>query len=287
LLCLFIRWSAQNVPEKRLSDVALMGFAVLFMSKFYAHELNLGQTNLLLGVTSLGALLAAEAGSPIAAGVLVAVGVFVKPYALILVPWLWVVAGLQGLFAFGLVTTAGLFLPAMAYGWRGNLDQLAGWYRTVTVTSAPNLLVKENISFGTMWARWIGATPLAANLGLATTAAAGALATVMVLRRRTVREPAYLEFGLLMLLIPLISPQGWEYVLLLATPAVLILVDRWREVGRLWQAATAIALAGMSFTLYDLLGPRLYTEMMKRNIVGICACTLVVALAHLRWKRLA
>jgi hypothetical protein len=50
-------------------------------------------------------------------------------------------------------------------------------------------------------------------------------------RRRTVREPAYLEFGLLMLLIPLLSPQGWDYVLLVATPAVMILVDRWRETG--------------------------------------------------------
>lgn len=287
LLCLFVRWSAQNVPEKRLSDAVLMGFAVLFMSKFYAHELNLGQSNLLLGVTLLGALLAAESGSPVTAGALVAIGVFVKPYALILVPWLWVVAGARGVVAFGLVTTTGLLLPALVYGWRGNLDQLAGWYRTVTETSGPNLLVKENISFGTMWARWIGAGSTAAHLGLVTGGASAALVGAMVLRRRTVREPSFLEFGVLMLLIPLISPQGWEYVLLLATPAVLILVDRWREVSRLWQAITALALAGMSFTLYDLLGARLYTQMMNRNIIDICACTLVIALVHLRWKRLA
>ena len=47
--------------------------------------------------------------------------------------------------------------------------------------------------------------------------------------------PEYLECALLMLLIPLVSPQGWDYVLLLATPAVVCLVDRWREFPTIWR----------------------------------------------------
>jgi len=43
-----------------------------------------------------------------------------------------------------------------------------------------------------------------------------------------------------MLLIPLVSPQGWDYVLLLATPAVVCLVDRWGELTKWWQGRLAL-----------------------------------------------
>ena len=63
LLCVFVRWSAESLPEKRLTEHALMWFAILFVGKYYARELNLGQTNILLGATLMAALLAAEAGA--------------------------------------------------------------------------------------------------------------------------------------------------------------------------------------------------------------------------------
>ena len=73
-------------------------------------------------------------------------------------------------------------------------------------------------------------------------------------------QPAYLEFGLLMMLVPLLSPQGWDYVLLLATPAAVCLVDRFREMPRPWRIVTAVAFAFMSFTIFDLLGRTLYAR---------------------------
>ena len=64
------------------------------MAKFYAHELLLGQTNLLLGVLLVGALLAVQIDLPRVAGVLIGLAAFVKPYALLLLPWLVVSHGL-------------------------------------------------------------------------------------------------------------------------------------------------------------------------------------------------
>jgi hypothetical protein len=264
-----------------------MACAIVLLGRFYGRELNLGQTNILFGFTLMGALLAAEAGARRATGVMVALAVFIKPYALILMPWVWFVAGAPGLMAGMAVLAAGLLLPALAYGWGGNVAQIAGWYRTVTDTSAPNLLVKENISFATGWAKWIGVGPLAARLALVTSAAALLLGGVVMLRRRTVREPAYLEFALLILLIPLLSPQGWDYVLLLGTPAVMLLVDRWRETSGLWRAVTAFGSFGIGFTIFDVLGRRLYFWTMQISLVTICAALLVVSLAHLRWRKLA
>lgn len=287
LLCVFIAWSVSGLPEPRLSRKALVWCSVLFMGKFYAHELNLGQTNILLGVILVAALLAAQSGRSGLAGALVACGVFVKPYAIILVPWLAVAAGTGGLASAAAVLAAGLIAPAIVYGWQGNLDLVAGWYRTVTDTTAPNLLVAENVSLATMWAKWIGTGRLATALAVATAMAALGAAGLAFWQRHRVRQPAYLEFGLLMLLVPLLSPQGWDYVLLLATPAIVCLSDRFRDLSLPWRAATASAIGLMSFTIFDLLGRALYGRLMAVNIVSVSTLVLVACLVHLRRRALA
>ena len=287
LLWLFVSWSIEGLPARRRSTTALAWLTILLMAKFYAHELNLGQTNILLGAILVSAVLALQRGRPSMAGALVGLGVFVKPYAAILLPWLLPGAGLPGVIAAAAVIGIGLLLPMVVYGWQGNLDQLLGWYHTVTDTTAPNLLLPENVSLATMWAKWIGVGPLATGLAVATILAGLAVVAWATWRRRQVAAPAYLEFGLLMLLVPLISPQGWDYVLLLATPAVVCLVDRFDLTSTGWRVVTALAMAVTSFTIYDLLGRPLYSRLMSINIVSVGALALFVCLAHLRKRALA
>jgi hypothetical protein len=287
LLVVFVASSIRGLPERRLSTAMLVWLTVLLMAKFYAHELNLGQTNILLGAVLVSGLLAAERGQAALAGALVGLGVFVKPYAVILLPWLLPGVGLQGVAAAAVVLMSGLLLPSLVYGWGGNIDEVLGWYRTVTDTTAPNLLQPENVSLATMWAKWLGPGPLAGRLAIATVALALIVVAWAVWRRSRVRIPAYLEFGLLMLLVPLISPQGWDYVLLVATPAVVCLVDRFGEMTPPWRVVTALAAVLMSFTIFDLLGRALYTRLMAVNIVSVAALALFAALAHLRGRALA
>jgi hypothetical protein len=287
ILCVFIRWSVRALPGRRLGESALVWAAILLVGKYYGRELNLGQTNLLLGMILIAALMAAERGSATLAGVLVGIGVFVKPYALILVPWVWLVAGIPGLVGGTLTLAGGLLLPALTFGWQGNIDQVLGWYRTVTATTPENLLVPENISLATMWAKWIEPGSLATKLAVATSVAVVGVAALIFARRRTVGRPAYLEFSVLMLLIPLLSPQGWDYVLLLATPAMLILVDRWRELSWRWRAFSAVTIVFFSFTIFDVFGRYLYTRLTAINIVSIAALALLLCLTRLRWQRLA
>jgi len=287
LLSTLVRWSVRGLPERRLTERTLIWFSIILMGKFYAHELNLGQTNLLLGVLLTGALLSEQIEQPFLAGALVGLGIFVKPYAIILLPWLLLTSGLAGLGVALAVVAVGLTLPAAVYGWQGNLDQIVGWYRTVTDTTAPNLLVAENISLATMWAKWIGPSPLAAQLAVVTGLVVLGVAAWVMTRRKDITDAGYLEFGLLMLVVPLLSPQGWDYVLLLGTPAIVVLVDRWKEMTRPWRAITAVALFFMSFTIFDLLGRALYARMMRISIVSVCVLVLVACLANLRWRKLA
>ena len=287
LLSALIRWTVRALPERRRSERVLIWLAVLLLGKFYAHELNLGQTNILLGTVLIGALLAAQTDLRGLTGALVAIGIFIKVYAVVLLPWLVLVAGVPGLLVCLGVLIVGLAMPAAVYGWAGNLQQLSDWYRTITETSAPNLLQPENISLATMWAKWIGPGDVSMRLAAITGLLALLLAVWVMRRRRGLYDPSYLEFGLLMLLVPLLSPQGWDYVLLLATPAIVCIVDRVPEMSRSWRIVTWTAIAVMSFTIFDLLGRTLYTRLMALSVVSVAVCVLAVSLSYLRWRELA
>ena len=287
LLAIFVRQVLRALPARRMPERRLRWLTLLLLGKCYVKELAFGQTNLLFGIVLFSAVTSAQRRRPIAAGAMVAVAVFVKPYALLLLPWLAVSQGVTALCVFAVGLCTGLALPAVVYGWHGNLALIADWYRTVTETTAPNLLLPENISIPTMWAKWLGVGPAASTLAAATSLAALAVAGAVLWRRKAITEPDYLEAGLLMLLVPLVSPQGWDYVLLLGTPAVVCLVDRLRDVSTSWRSATVLALALVAFTIFDLMGRRLYSELMLMSVETLAGLTLVACLAHLRWRALA
>jgi hypothetical protein len=283
----FVRLSIRALPDRRMAIEPLVWLTLLLNGKFLVKELAFGQFNLPLALLLIGAVIAAQRKKPMIAGLLVGTGVFVKPYALVLLPWLAWTQGWSSLAAFGGVMAAGLALPASVYGWSGNLTLLQAWYRTVTDTTAPNLLVGENISFATMWSKWLGPGPAASGLAAATAAVAIGLGGLILWNRRRVPEPNYLDCAFFFVLIPLLSPQGWDYVLLLALPAYMCLVDRWADSSIAWRVVAAGAFLLTSFTIFDLLrrGPYMYLLAVSGESVG--AILLAVSLARLRWRALA
>jgi hypothetical protein len=287
LLAALLRWSVRGLPERRWSDRTLLWIAAILMAKFYSHELLLGQTNLMLGALLVGALLTIQIDQPLLAGALIGVAAFVKPYALLILPWLFVTQGAAAALAAVGVVAVGLVAPAVVYGWTANLDLLAAWWRTVTDSTAPNLLGADNISLAAMWAKWIGPGRAAAGLATVSAGALVGVAAAMWSMRRRVTSPDYLEFAFLMLLVPLLSPQGWDYVLLLGTPAVVCLADRWRETSAGWRAFTALALVAMCLTIFDVMGRAAYGRFMAASVVSVAAIAVAAGLANLRWRALA
>jgi len=287
LLAAYVLWSVRALPSRQQSEGILIGLTVLLMAKFFGHELTLGQTNVLFGFMLVAALMAAQANRPLISGALIGAAVFVKPYALVLLPWIGLTYGAAAAAACLCVIAAGLLLPAAIYGWTGNIDLLVAWFRTVTDSTAPNLLSNDNISLAAMWSKWLGPGVFASRLAAASGVATLGLAAAVWFYRRRAGKPDYLEIALLMLLIPLLSPQGWDYVLLLSTPAVILLLDRWPRMRRGWRIFSGVSLALMCFTIFDLMGRVLYSRLMAMSIVSVAALGLAVALAHLRWKAIA
>ncbi len=287
LLVAFVAGSIRALPDRRRALGPLVALTLVVIARIAIRELSLGQTNVLLGALLAASFRATTRGARGLAGTLVGVATFVKPYAILLAPWLAATVGAGALAAAIAAIAAGLALPALVYGWSGNLDLLGAWFRTVTETTAPNMLLPENISIVSAWAKWIGAGPLAAALAVVTVLGLIGLAAFVLTRRAPVSSPAYLEFALLLLLIPLLTPQGWDYMLLLGTPAILCLLDRWGELGRAWQAPVAAALVLIALPMREILGLSITRQVMGTGILTVAALVLVAALVGLRLRRAA
>ena len=91
----------------------------------------------------------------------------------------------------------------------------------------------------------------------------------------------------LLLLVPLISPQGWDYVLILGTPVIVCLLDRWRDRSLGWRIATALGFALTSFTVFDIVGRTMYIYLMAISAVTLGALLVAASAAQLRWRALA
>ena len=102
LIAVFLRQSIRALPDRKSSVPFLTWWTLLVTGKFLVKEFVNGQTNVLLGVLILLALAAVEQGR-LRAGLLVAAAAFVKPYALLFLPWL---AATQGIASVGVALAA-------------------------------------------------------------------------------------------------------------------------------------------------------------------------------------
>ena len=88
LLVVLLRTTVVALPEMRRSRAALIGATFVLLAKFYAHEIELGQVNILMTTLVVLAVVQIRANREIGAGLLIAAAVVVKPYAVLLVPYL-------------------------------------------------------------------------------------------------------------------------------------------------------------------------------------------------------
>jgi hypothetical protein len=285
VLLLWLSLLALPLPRHPPPLLAVLTFAA--MAKFYAHELVLGQVNLLFAVIVTLALVLLRRQGALAAGALFAIAVVVKPYAILFAPWLASRRSRRAAAAMAVAFAGLLLLPAAVYGWAGNLQLLRAWWSTVTATTAPNLLNQDNVSLAAFCAKWLGPGGPATTLAGVATAILLGLAAIVVAGRGALPAPDALEASLLLALIPLASPQGWDYVFLVATPGVMLLMNEIGALPRGLRLASAAAIVVVAFSIYDLMGRDAYATFMRLSIVTICFVVEYVALVVLRFRRAA
>lgn len=287
LLVLLLQMNARLPPSPRKTRGWLIAILVVVFGKFYAHELVLGQVNLLFAVVATAALLAMRAGRESGAGALVAAAIVIKPYAVLFLPWLVARGKIRSIATASAGLVVALLLPIVRYGVEGNVVLHREWWRTVTETTAPNLSVYDNISLAAMYFRMVGPGELSATLAYATAAVLLAIAGLVFVLRRGVRSPELLEGGLLLTLMPLLSPQGWDYVFLIATPAVALVVNDEDRLPQPLRALTIAALAAIGLIVFDLVGRAAYYALMRLSFVSLCFFVVIAAMVALRLRKTA
>lgn len=277
-----------RLPVKGNGPLSLLvAWVLLTMGKFFGHELILGQVNLLFAVVAVSSLLALKAQRDALGGALIALAIVVKPYAVIFLPWLVgqrrrraTLAAIAGL-------AAALALPLVRYGFHRTVALHQEWWQTVTGSTAPNLLNQDNVSIAAMFAKWLGPGSAASWLSVAVAVLLLLVAGYVITRRGGIEFPEGLEGSLLLTLIPLLSPQGWDYVFLVATPAIVYVVNYRNELPLGLRILTFAALATIGLSLFDILGRANYARFMALSIITICFFVVIAALVALRNKRVA
>jgi arabinofuranan 3-O-arabinosyltransferase len=287
LLIALVALSLALLPEARKPAWLLVAITLVAMLKFFGHEVVLGQVNTLLAVIVVLAVLAIRRGRETAAGLLVALAVVVKPYAIIFLPWLMARRRGRPLAAAAAGLAAVVAAPAVVYGLQGTIELHRSWWRTVTESTAPNLTNADNVSIAAMYAKWIGPGSAAAVLTLATIALLLAAAAFVFLRRGGLKFPEGLEGALLLTCVPLLSPQGWDYVFLVSTPAIVFLANYEDRLPMPMRLLSAGAVATIGLSLYDVMGRTAYSAFMAWSVISLCYFVVIAALCALRVRAVA
>ena len=287
LLMALVALSVRLLPEQRTTTTFLVVSAIVVLAKFYARELDMGQVNLPFAVAAVAAFLAMKDGREPLAAVLLVLTIAIKPYGALLLPALLIRRHKAATVLAGVGVLLLFALPVPLYGFAGTIDLHETWWRTVTETTAPNLLNPDNISLASMYAKWLGVGPPATALATASALALLGLAALAFLKRGSVPHPEGLEGSFLLLLIPLLSPQGWDYVLLIATPAIVYLANYHDLLPTPWRGLTIAAALTIGLSLFDIMGRTAYAAFMGAAVISVCAIVLVGALFALRWKTAA
>jgi uncharacterized membrane protein len=135
-LVMLLRLAITILPERRKPVWLLVAVLIVALGKYYAEDLVLGQINIWFALAATSAIAAVARGRGALAGWLVALALVIKPYGLILLPWLV----LRGEWRSLRTAAAGLAIALLAavpiYGLDGAINLHADWWLTVSGTTA-------------------------------------------------------------------------------------------------------------------------------------------------------
>jgi hypothetical protein len=286
-LIFFFSLKLLRLDKRRSLIIGLLSFLVL--ARYFLRELQLGQINtlitfLLLLMTWLlvrdNRLRRTDAGPGLFGGLAAAL----KPYAVIFFPYFALRKKGLTLASGVLVLTLALLAPSLFYGLDGNFRVLNEWQSSLRASTPSLFSSQDNISLIGFFMKWTGRQHLSFVLYLAALAALGLLVLFVLLRKENISEPILLECFLLLALIPLISPLGWDYTLLSSAPAVMLILKHFDKYRPFWKVFLCLNFMVIALSLYDFMGRDLYVSFMSWSVITINFLILIGYLAYLRVK---
>ena len=275
-------------PETKKAWV-LRVFPPLILAKFFLRELQLGQINALITALLLimVTVMMRDEDRPGSAregwaGAVWGASSALKPYALIFLPY-WVLKKKWLVLAGGIFMLVLAFLgPAIYYGPSGNIQVHGEWLDSLSRSTPALLGTQDNVSLIALFTKWTGRPQLARTLYLVTVAMLALVFLFLMIRGRSIPRGIVLESALLLTLIPIVSPLGWDYTLLSSVPAVMLVLNDFDAFSRPARALLILDLAVAGLSAYDLMGRALYGRFMALSIITVNFLVLATFLAKLR-----
>lgn len=281
--------SFKLLPDRPKKPALVLAAAFLVLLKFIGREIELGQVNLLILflLTSMIALTTRRKDA--AAGVLWALSLFFKPYALVFLPYFLLKKRFKLVLAGAGVVLAGLALPALDYGLRGDWGVHGEWISSLS-RSTPALTAAGDTAslYAFLWKALPGHPQLWVRiLWIVFGLALGVLFLVMMgaARKRLRPAPEVLESAFLLILIPMASPLGWYYNYLYSAPAVILVICSLRELPKLGKWVVVADLIMIGASLSEVLGKSLFDFYRSYSLVVVNFLVGLAALAYLRLRR--
>jgi len=264
----------------------------LILAKFLLRELQLGQINAAVGMVLLfmAWLMSSEREEKlrqkeIGAGALWGLAVALKPHSLIFLPY-FIVKKKWGALSSGLgVLIFSLFVTSFFYGFYRYLTVFKDWASQLSRTT-PNLFTsQDNISIMALFMKWTGSRSLSLILGGAVIVLLAFLVLAVILKGRGVDRAPVLECSILLVLIPLVSPLGWDYTLLVSVLGVMLILQNFSHYSKLWRGVLVVNFLIITLSLFDIMGRELYAKFMSWSVITVSFLILIGYLSFLRFKK--
>jgi len=285
--------SYRILPPKTGKPYYLLVFTPLILVRYFLREIQLGQINAVVGMVLLFMVwfLISEkdkklSRSEIWAGVLWGLALSLKPHSLIFLPYFLIKKKWKALASgLGFLSLA-LLITSLFYGFQGYTAVLKEWIATLS-RSTPGLFTsQDNISFVALFMKWTGERNLALVLAGAAVILLAFLMLALVLRGRGFDRAPVLECSVLLILIPLVSPLGWDYTLLVSVLGVMLLIQNFFEFSKFWRVVLVVNFFIIAFSLFDILGRELYAQFMSWSVITLNFVILIGYLSYLRIRKI-
>ncbi|MGD8538701.1 MAG: glycosyltransferase family 87 protein [Candidatus Aminicenantes bacterium] len=288
-----IQISFSLVPSTTEKSKGLMVLPPLILIKYFLREIDLGQINTLVTLILLIMIWYLDRQKKdtshkeeIYSGLLWGVAIALKPYALIFLPYFLLKGKWRTMLSGAFMLSVALLIPSLYYGIQGNFIVLGEWISTLSQSTPTLLTTWDNISLIALFNKWTGDPALSLVLALVFLALLAFLVLILMLLGRRQERASVLECSVLLFLIPLASPLGWDYNLLMSILGIMIIVHNFSHYTKIWRILLVCDFLIIFFSVYDIIGKELYSAFMSLSITTLSFLLLIGYLAFLRVKKL-
>lgn len=272
-------------------------YMILLMLATGVHlyrEFAIGQVNMVLFLSYLLIIRLYQLQKPIPVALILAIGIFFKPWGLIFIPFFLINKKYRVVLYFFLFSILLFLLPVFFYGYQGLLEQTAKWFNEMAIEMGykQDLGALSNFTIFSVLYRytpvqWIGSSAGFQLIFQIIVLLLLALLTFLFIRRSDgIDRKEVAEGALLMALMPLIAPANYNTFLLLGLAIVLLMVH-FKELP-LWVKilfVVGVVLQGGNFN--DLWGTDLSNRLLEFSVVTIGALLILFSLFFIRFKKIA